>query len=352
MNSKISFLRQRLEDRGIDGMIISNAVNIKYLTNVDIEGLLLISPMENIFLTSARFYEHVSNILKIEDGITIMEIEKTSKAELENIFAYSNNIGIEEASITYKEYINYKQIFTKELVETDGIIEEMRAVKDEDELKYIEYISKILTDVYERSVLKIRKGMTEKQIALDITRMLAQSGLDGVPEPVRVQSGANSINIFYLPTNRKLKSGDTVIISLTGTYKGYNAEMARTLFIDNVDDEIKEEYNKLLKLHDSLLMNIKNRADIYQITKEYSKELENINWDIKYYLAHGIGLEQNEEPSFVLNTNKKIKQNMAIVIEPGIYKRGYGLKIADTIMITEASIKIYTKADREIKIIN
>lgn len=76
MNNKIRFLRERLENRNIDGMIISNETNIKYLTNVDVEGLLLISSSENIFLTSTRFSDHVSSILKIEDRYNYKRIRK------------------------------------------------------------------------------------------------------------------------------------------------------------------------------------------------------------------------------------------------------------------------------------
>lgn len=77
--NKIGFLRQRLENRNIDGMIVSNETNIKYLTDVDVEGLLLISPAENIFLTSARFYDYVSSILKIEDRNNNKRIRKIYK---------------------------------------------------------------------------------------------------------------------------------------------------------------------------------------------------------------------------------------------------------------------------------
>lgn len=227
----------------------------------------------------------------------------------------------------------------------------MRATKDDDELKYIGYISKILSDVYEKAVFNIRKGMTEKQIAMDITRMLAQSGLDGIPEEIRVQSGKNSNNIFFKPTLRRIKSGDIIIIYMSGTFKGYNAKLTRTVFVDKIDEQQKEEYMKLLKLHDSLLRNIKNRASISEITKEYSKELEEINWDIKYYLAHGIGMSLKEAPEFIMNTNKEIKDRMTIVIEPGIYKTGYGIKIADTLVVTESNFKLYTTADRNIRII-
>lgn len=253
-------------------------------------------------------------------GITIKELEKSTKRDLANIFMGCSNIGIEENTITYKEYREYLHIFETELVETDGIIEDMRATKDDEELKCIGYISKILSDVYEKSIIKITKGMTEKQIAMDITRMLAGSGLDGIPEAVRVQSGENSTNVYFLPTLRKIKSGDVIVIYMSGSFRGYNAELARTVFVDIVDEQKKEEYTKLLKLHDSLLRNIKNRASISEVTKEYSKELEEINWDIKYYLAHGIGMNLKEAPEFIINTNKEIKERMTIVIEPGIYK--------------------------------
>lgn len=351
MNSKIKFLREKLESKDFGGMIVSNPVNIKYLLDIDVEGLLLITPLENIFLTSSRFYDHVSNILKIEDGVTIKEIEKSNKKDLENIFMASHNIGIEEDTITYKEYRDFLNIFETDLVYTDGIIEDMRATKDDEELKYIAYISKILSDVYEKVVSKITKGMTEKQIAMDITRMLAQSGLDGIPQDIRVQSGNNSTNMFFLPTSRRLKSGDVVVIYMSGSFRGYHAELARTVFIDSIDEQKKEEYRKLLKLHDSLLRNIRNRSSISQITREYSKELEEINWDIKYYLAHGVGLTLSEAPEFVTKTNKEIKERMTIVIEPGIYKQGYGLKISDTVEITESNFKLLTTAKRDLRVI-
>ncbi len=285
-------------------------------------------------------------------GITIKEIEKSNKRDLENIFMGASNIGIEETDITYSEYRDFLQIFETSLVETEGIIEEMRETKDDDELKHMKYISKILSDVYDRSVVQIRKGMTEKQIAMNIKRMLAQSGLDGIPEEVRVQSGENSSNMFFLPTNRRLKSGDVVVIYLSGSYRDYHAKMTRTIFVERATEQQQEEYNKLIKLHDSLLRNIRSRASISEITKEYSKELEEINWDIKYYLAHGIGLELSEAPQFVTNTNKEIKERMTIVIEPGIYKQGYGIKIADTIAITESNFELYTKSHRDIRIIS
>lgn len=316
MNSKIKFLREKLESKNLGGMIVSNPINIKYLIDVDVEGLLLITPLENIFLTSSRFYDHVSSILKIEDGVTIKEIEKSNKKDLEDIFMASHNVGIEEDTITYKEYRDYLNVFETELVETENLIEDMRATKDDDELKYIGYISKILSDVYENIVSKITKGMTEKEIALEITKMLAQSGLDVIPQDIRVQSGDNSTNMFFLPTSRRLKSGDVVVIYMSGSFRGYHAELARTVFIDSIDEQRKNEYRKLLKLHDSLLRNIRNRADISEITREYSKELEEINWDIKYYLAHGVGLTLNEAPEFITKTNKEIKDRMTIVIEP------------------------------------
>lgn len=351
MNSKIKFLRERLENRNIGGLIVSNPINIKYLIGVDVEGLLLITPMENIFLTSSRFYDHVSSILKIEDGVTILEMEKVNINDLNNIFMGSNNIGMEEDTITYKEYRDYLRVFETELVETEGIIENMRVTKDDEELKYIGYISKILSDVYESIVPRISKGLTEKQIALEIAKLLAQSGLDGIPKDIRVQSGENSTNTFFLPTSRRLKSGDVVVIYMSGSFRGYNAELARTLFVDTIDEQMKVEYVKLLKLHDSLLRNIKNRASISEITKEYSKELEDINWDVKYYLAHGIGLTLNEAPEFTTKTNDVIKERTTVVIEPGIYKQNYGLKILDTIEITESNFKLLTTAKRDLRII-
>ena len=88
MNSKIKWLREKMKMLDLQGMIISNPVNIRYLTNIVAEGILLITRKENIFLTDGRYIEEVQNILTIDDGIVVHEFKEYSKDEYENFFLF------------------------------------------------------------------------------------------------------------------------------------------------------------------------------------------------------------------------------------------------------------------------
>ena len=108
MNSKIKWLRNKLNGLNMQGMIVTNPVNIKYLTNIEAEGILLITRKENIFLTDSRYIEHVNAILTIEDGIVVYNIKDLILDDYENFFLFCENVGFEEEYVTYaKQHLNY-----------------------------------------------------------------------------------------------------------------------------------------------------------------------------------------------------------------------------------------------------
>lgn len=138
MNSKIKWLRNKLNGLNMQGMIVTNPVNIKYLTNIEAEGILLITRKENIFLTDSRYIEHVNAILTIEDGIVVYNIKDLMLDDYENFFLFCENVGFEESHLTYLKYKEYMHKFRiNNFEETEGIIEKQRMIKEEEELEKI-----------------------------------------------------------------------------------------------------------------------------------------------------------------------------------------------------------------------
>ena len=114
----------------MEGMIVTNPVSIKYLTNIENEGTLLITRKENIFLTYTMFLESVKNTVTINDEIIVADFRDVSKDEYENFFLFCENIGFEENYVTYKQYHYLKQKYrVNNLAETENIIEKLRAVR-------------------------------------------------------------------------------------------------------------------------------------------------------------------------------------------------------------------------------
>ena len=138
MNPKLQWLRNKMSSLDMQGIIISNPVNIKYLTNIDAEGTLIINPKENIFITDGRYIEHVHSILTLYDEIIVYNINDVSMDDYENFFMFCENVGFEENYITYAKYKEYIRKFKiNNFVETEYIIEKQRMIKDDDELSSI-----------------------------------------------------------------------------------------------------------------------------------------------------------------------------------------------------------------------
>ena len=106
MNPKLQWLRNKMNSLDMQGIIISNPVNIFYLTGIDAEGTLLLTRKENIFITDARYIEHVHSILTLYDEIIVYDIRDISKDDYENFFLFCENVGFEEY---YVSYANYKE---------------------------------------------------------------------------------------------------------------------------------------------------------------------------------------------------------------------------------------------------
>ena len=146
MNEKIRLLRERLRSLNMDGMIVTNPMSIKYLTNIENEGTLLITRRENIFLTYTMFLESVKSTLTINDEIIVADFRNISSPDYENFFVFCENVGFEENYVTYKQYHYLKQRYrVNNLAETENIIEKIKAVivdrfmKKETEKQYVPY---------------------------------------------------------------------------------------------------------------------------------------------------------------------------------------------------------------------
>ena len=171
MNPKLQWLRNTMSSLNLQGLIISNPINIKYLTNIEAEGVLLLTRKENIYITDGRYIEHVHSILTLYDEIIVYDINDVSKDDYENFFMFCENVGFEENYVTYAKYKEYMYKYrVNNFVETENIIEKQRAIKDEEEIRKISKACNLTDDCFEYITKFIKKGMTEKEIANEIEK--------------------------------------------------------------------------------------------------------------------------------------------------------------------------------------
>ncbi len=354
MNSKIQWLRNKISLQNIQGMIVSNPVNIKYLIGIDAEGILLITRKENFFLTDARYIEQVQSILTINDEIIVNDIADISKDDYENFFMFCENVGFEENYVTYAKYKDYLQKYKiHSFEETEYLIEKQRMIKDEEEIECIKKACQITDDCFKHICEYIKIGKTEKEIAFEIERFFTANGAEGVSFDTIVASGKNSSKPHAVPTDKKIESGDTITIDMGCKYKGYCSDMTRTIFAGFVPIQVKSVYDLVLKNQMQTLRQMQEGAGIKLISKMVENDFKLNGYDLVHSLGHGVGLDIHELPFINSKNDGILKENMVVTDEPGIYiPNNFGVRIEDTVLITKSGCINLTKSDKNCIIVD
>ena len=352
MNPKLQWLRNTMSSLNLQGLIISNPVNIKYLTNIEAEGILLLTRKENIYITDGRYIEHVHSTLTLYDEIIVNDINSVSKDDYENFFMFCENVGFEENYVTYA---GYKELIRKykinNLVETEHIIEKQRMIKDKEEISNIQKACEITDDCFSYILSYIIPGMTEKQIAEEIEEYFKRR-TDGLAFDTIVASGENTSKPHAVPTDRKIQKQDIIMIDMGCKVNGYCSDMTRTFFVGNVPDMIKPVYDLVLKNQVQTLDEMKDGSSTRLLTKMVENDFKLNGHSLIHSLGHGLGMEIHEAPYVSYRSDAQLKEYMVVTDEPGIYIPGkFGIRIEDTVQITKFGCINLTKSEKNYIII-
>ena len=353
MNYKIKCLREKMKLLEIDGMIISNPINIEYITGVYAEGTLIINDKDNIFITDARYIEDVNSTITISDEINVRDQANIPENEYISFFANCPRVGIEENYITYSKYQNLVRIYRlKEAVETNNLIEKMRTIKDDNEIAKIRRACEITDNCFTHLLEYIKVGMTERQIAFEIEKYFIENGANGLAFDTIVASGENSSKPHAVPTNRKIQSVDNITIDFGAKYKGYCSDMTRTIFVGSVSDEVRNLYNFILEGQLRATNKIKDGVDGKSVARGVQIEYNARNFELIHALGHGVGLEVHELPYLSYRSSQILKENMVVTNEPGIYiPEKIGIRIEDTILVNKLESEVLTKSSKKLIVI-
>ena len=352
MNAKLQWLRNKMLSLDLQGMILTNPVNIRYLTNIEAEGVLLLTRKDNIYITDARYIEHVHSILTLFDEIIVYDIHDVSKDDYENFFLFCENVGFEENDISYAKYKEYIRKFKiHNFVETEHIIEKQRMIKDKEEIKNLEKACEITDNCFHYILSYIKPGMTEKQIADEIEEYYRQR-TDGLAFETIVASGENTSKPHAIPTHRTIQEKDIITIDMGCKVNGYCSDMTRTFFVGEVPEEVKPVYDLVWKNQRQTERQYKDGASTRNLTRMVENDFKLHGYSLIHSLGHGVGMEIHEEPYVSYQSDTQLKENMVVTNEPGIYLPGrFGVRIEDTVQITKFGCINLTKSEKNYIII-
>jgi len=347
-------LRTSITEKGLDALLLSQPENLRYLSGfTGSSGWLLISGQNAILATDFRYVEQAKGE---SPDFEIIQTKQDLRDWLPGLVSDLgwHKLGFEANFISYEGYHKLsKAIKTKqvnlELVPTTGIVEQLRSIKEPEELGFIIKAAALADNAFEQAKAIIRPGITEREAAWEIEKILRQEGSEGMPFEIIVASGPNSALPHARPTEKTIRSGEPVLIDMGARINGYCSDFSRTLFLGKADKTFREIYDIVLKAQATTIEGIKSGMAASQADQWARSIVEQAGYGdaFGHGLGHGVGLAVHEFPALGPSSSDSLADGMVFTIEPGIYLGGKGgVRIEDMVVLENGKAKVLTKAEK------
>ncbi len=352
-SSRLDKLKKSLRRKSIDGFLVSDMHNIRYLTGFSgSSALLLITKKENIFVTDFRYKEQAER--EIEGWDILIEKRRMIKA----IKDLSRRIGIKELGFESSVSYDFFRKLSRDLnlKAFKGLVERLREIKDSHEMRSIREAIRRAETAFLEVRPYIKQGVRERSIALRLEERLKKKGCRHLPFEIIVASGPNSAMPHAKPTERKFMNGDLIIVDWGGEADGYFSDMTRTLLIDKGNDinKKKDIYQIVLEANKRAISLVSPGIKSQEVDSSARDFIKKAGYGefFGHGTGHGVGLQVHELPRITQNTREIMKENMVFTIEPGIYLPGVGgVRIEDMIMVTPDGSEPLTTLAKKLDII-
>lgn len=350
---KLAGIRETLDELNIDGIIVTNAINRRYLTGfTGSAGVTLITKNESYFLTDFRYGKQAKEQVNHYETIIYQSSRLMMEHLLEQIQKTNiQRLGFESDDVSFNFYTQLKELDSVELVPTTKVVEKLRMVKSEEEISNIRKATEISDAAFTYIQQVIRPGVSEKKIAIELDYFMKEQGAENGAFAYIVASGMRGALPHGVASDKKIKQGDMVTLDYGAVYNGYISDMTRTLAVGEPDAKLVEIYHIVNGALSATLEKLKvgmSAKEIDSIARDYISEKGYGDY-FGHGLGHGIGLNVHEDPFFSQSGEDILQAGMVITIEPGIYLPEIGgVRIEDDVLIKEDGIEILTQSSKEL----
>lgn len=348
---RLQRMRASIVEKGLDALLVSQLDNVRYLSGfTGSSAWLLISDNDAILATDFRYVEQAKG------EAPAYHVFQT-KRELRDWFPGlitelgCRKLGFEAGSVTFDSHSRLSESMKSdlELVPTTGLVEDLRSVKDPEELALVRKAVELADAAFQEASVAIRVGMTEKEAAWEVERLLHQNGSEGVAFEIIVASGPNSALPHARPTEKAIRSGEPVVIDMGARFGGYCSDLTRTLFLGRASKTMRDIYGIVLKAQTAAVEGVKSGMDAVQADRLARNIIEQAGYGEQFGhgLGHGVGLAVHELPTVGPASTGSLTDGMVFTIEPGIYLPGQGgVRIEDIVALENGSARVLTRAEK------
>ena len=342
MNDRVERLRAGLEEP----LLVSDPANVHYLSGLaSSNAALLVEPDRLRLFTDFRYAESARAI----DGVELVETKRDLFQTLGELL--SGRIGFEATSLTYERHARL-HAGGVELVPRYGLVEELRVVKDEDELAAIRRAAEITDVAFERFADDGRLvGRTERELAWRMEQLLHDADGDSISFPVVVASGPNGAKPHTVPGGRRVGRGETVIVDAGCMVDGYCSDCTRTFATGQLRDELMRAYEVCLDAQQAGLAALRPGASGPGVDSAARDRIDAAGFGeaFGHGLGHGVGLLVHEDPRLAQESHHTLAAGNVVTVEPGIYLPGLGgIRIEDLVVVKDGEPEVLSRFTKDL----
>jgi Xaa-Pro aminopeptidase len=357
MSTTVSVAGERLAElvteRELDQLFVSDLVNVRYLTGfTGTNGACLVGREELIFFTDFRYTERAANEVAPE-----WERPKAERELVPQIAArMSGRVGFEDAKLSVRQLARLEAAVGEnvDLVPAGDLVEQLRAVKEPEEIERMTAASELADDALRWVVERGLAGRTERDVARAFEARVRELGAEPSFPPI-VAAGENGALPHAEPGEREIGTGELVVFDMGAELDGYCSDGTRTFATGEPGDEAREVYDLVLAAQLAALGAIRPGAagkEVDAVARELIAEAGHGD-DFGHGLGHGVGLELHEAPRLAITSEDELREGNAVTVEPGIYLPGrFGVRIEDLVVLTGDGYRNLSSTPKELQIID
>ncbi len=340
-----------------DNLLIASAENRRYMSGfTGSAGALLITPDEQYIIVDSRYTQQAADQSPEFSRVDVTENLRETLGEF-LCDLDPGAVGFEAGHTTYEEYSKMREeIAAVEWVPTEGIVEDLRQVKEAAEIQTIRAAAEIADASFQEILPSVAPGRVEEDIALDFEFCMRRRGAEGLAFPLIIASGVRSSMPHGQASGKEIEEGDFITFDYGSRRGGYCSDATRTVVVGEVDERQSEVYCVVQRAQRAAVEAIepgKTGAEIDRVARDIIDDAGYGEY-FGHGLGHGVGLAVHERPSLSRRRGTTpLEPGMVVTVEPGIYIPDWGgVRIEDLVVVTEDGSETLTGVDKELVVID
>jgi Xaa-Pro aminopeptidase len=340
-----------------DALLVTHLTNLRYLTGfTGSNGLAVAGPALRVFVSDFRY------VTQAADEVEGWDFQRGSRELLDSIEPALPEgrirVGFEDLHLSVRRHAALRELLPEriELVPAGDLVEEMRRVKDADELERISTAARLADDALEDLLADGLVGRCEREVALTLETSMRRRGAEEPSFPSIVACGGHGARPHAAPRSVEIEPDSLVVIDWGARVDGYCSDGTRTVATgEGIGDEAREVYELVRRAQATALDEVAAGREARAVDGAARELIDAAGHgeEFGHPLGHGVGLDVHEAPRLGAQNEAPLVAGEVVTVEPGVYLPDrFGVRIEDLVAVTEDGAEVFSSLPKELTVVD